>query len=66
MEEEAPAYQVDVNSLDTSAEIASLHQEGNFLIGVTNKGVKFRQHIPQGKMLIKEGDQFRIVDMASV
>jgi len=67
MEEEViptPEHTVDIDSLDTSAEIASLHQEGNYLIGRTNKGIDFRQHIPQGKMLTKDkGGDWKIVDM---
>lgn len=49
----AQAYTLDINSLDTSAQIATLHQEGNFLVGTTDKGVTFRQSIPVGKILNK-------------
>ena len=53
MDEQPQAQTVDINSLDTSAQIVSLHQEGKFLVGLTDKGVSFRQSIPAGKILNK-------------
>lgn len=44
----------DLAQLDDTASLVSLHQEGNFLVGVTDKGVTFRQHIPVGKVLNKD------------
>lgn len=48
-----PVHTVNIDSLDTSASISSLHQEGNFLVGVTDKGIRFRQSIPVNKILNK-------------
>lgn len=46
-------HTVNVDEIETTDNITSLTQQGNFLIGITDKGVRFRQHIPQGKILNK-------------
>jgi len=53
MNEEPEIKLDDLTQLDDTASLVSLHQEGNFLVGLTDKGVRFRQHIPQGKILNK-------------
>lgn len=60
---QAPDYQYDISQMPTTANIASLIQEGNWLIGVTDLGTRFRHHIPQGKRLNKKGDNFVLEDM---
>jgi len=49
-----PEYSFDISKMETTTELASLHQEGNFLVGITEKGVSFRQRIPVGKVLNKD------------
>jgi len=66
MTEEAqtiPDYQFDIANMPTTSKIVQAHQEGNWLIGVTDLGTHFRQHIPQGKRLNKKGDNFVLEDM---
>lgn len=65
MEEEVktPEYEYDLSSMPTTSKIVEAHQEGNWLIGVTDLGVRFRHHIPQGKRLNKKGDNFVLEDM---
>lgn len=43
----------DIDSMPLTTNLISAIQEGNFLVGVTDTGVRFRQRIPQGKMLSK-------------
>lgn len=49
-----PEYTFDFSKMETTTTIASMHQEGNWLIGVTDKGTTFRHHIPVGKILNKD------------
>lgn len=53
----------DIDSMTLDAKIADLHQEGNWIIGVTDKGVRFSQRIKQGKRLNKIGGKFVIEDV---
>lgn len=62
-EEPKPEYTFDLSEMEVSNKISDLHQEGNYLVGITDKGVKFRQHIPQGKILGKLGDKWILRDM---
>lgn len=63
-EEIKPEYSFDVSKMETTTELASLRQEGNFLVGVTEKGVSFRQRIPVGKILNKdEGGNWILQDV---
>lgn len=48
--------------MEVGANIAEMSQQGNYLIGTTDKGVKFRQHIPQGKILNKVDGKFVLED----
>lgn len=57
-------HEVKLDELPVESNIVELTQEGNFLIGITDKGVKFRQHIPQGKILNKVNGKFILQNMA--
>lgn len=48
----------DVDSIPTTDKLLSVHQEGNYLVGLTEFGVRFRQRIPQGKMLNKKDGRY--------
>lgn len=56
----------DIDKMDISAKLQKVHQEGNYLVGLTDKGIQFRQHIPQGKILYQEGGKYKIKDMEIV
>lgn len=58
-----PEHEFDFDSMQLTNEIAECHQEGNWLIAVSKNGIRFRQHIPQGKRLNKKGDRFVLEDM---
>ena len=53
----------DTDFMDLTSKIVDMHQEGNWLIGLTDKGVRFRQHIKQGKRLNKVGGKFVLQDV---
>lgn len=63
MEEKQAEYTFDIDQMQTTTELSEVHQEGNFLVAVSRTGVKFRQRIPQGKILVKEEGKYRLVDM---
>jgi hypothetical protein len=66
-ENETPAGQTfDIEKMDLSNKLQELHQEGNYLVGVTDKGIRFRQHIPQGKILDMKGGKYIFKDMVIV
>jgi len=48
-----PEYTFNVDSMVLDAQIHDLYQEGNWLKGTTNHGIRFTQRIPAGKMLNK-------------
>jgi hypothetical protein len=58
-----PSQDIDIDSLPVTRNIVDLHQEGNFLVGLTEFGIRFRQHIPHGKRLNKRGGKFVLEDM---
>lgn len=60
---EAAEYIFDIGQMPVTTELAQVHQEGNFLVAVSRTGVKFRQRIPQGKILTMEDGKYRLVDM---
>ncbi len=43
----------DIDAMPTTDKLVSLHQEGNYIVGTTELGTNFRQHIPVGKVLNK-------------
>lgn len=53
----------DIDAMPLTNKIIDMHQEGNWLVGVTEHGVRFRQHIPQGKRLNKKGGEFVLENM---
>ncbi len=55
-------YTFDIDKMPTTNKLQQLRQAGNFLVGLTDLGVRFRQHIPAGKLLIKEGGEFKLID----
>lgn len=61
--EQVPEYSFDLTKMELTTNIAELTQEGNYLVGTTDKGVKFRQRIPQGKILNKVNGKFVLQDM---
>ncbi len=57
-----PEYTFDIDKMGITNKLTDLRQEGNYLIGLTEAGIRFRQHIPVGKALTKEGDKFVLKD----
>ena len=49
--EDQQATQFDIDAMDLTDKLMNAHQEGNYLVGTTEKGVSFRHRIPHGKML---------------
>lgn len=49
-----PDYSFDIDRMDIASTLLNAHQEGNFIVGQTDKGVRFKQRIPAGKMLNKD------------
>lgn len=47
-----PDYTFDMANM-SPATLVKAHQEGNYLVGVTDNGTTFRQHIPVDKMVSK-------------
>lgn len=50
---EEPEYQFDLSTMQLASKLNEVHQEGNFLVGTTEFGVKFRHRLPAGKMIDK-------------
>lgn len=53
----------DLNSLELTKNLVEVHQEGNFLVAMTDKGVRFKQHIPANKILNKKDGEYVLQDM---
>jgi hypothetical protein len=53
----------NLDNFELTNKLIQVHQEGNYLIGLTEKGVKFRQHIPPNKILNKRGGKFVLDDV---
>jgi hypothetical protein len=53
-----PEYSFDLSQIDKTSRITEIRQEGNYLVGLTENGIRFRQHIPSGKMLVKKSGGF--------
>lgn len=60
--EQTPEYEFNLSEMKLTDKLVQVHQRGNFIVGVTEHGVKFRQHIPAGKLLTKKGDSFVLRD----
>lgn len=63
---EPEVIEFDIDKMPTTKNLQELHQEGNFLVGLTDLGIRFRQRIPQGKLLTKEGGEFKLIDRVVV
>ncbi len=61
-EELQPEHTTDLDALPVTKKLIEVHQEGNYLVGLTELGVRFRQRIPVNKILTKEGEDFRLKD----
>lgn len=48
----------NIDAIELSSNIIEAVQTGNYLNCITDKGVKFRQHIQPGKRLNKKGDKY--------
>lgn len=56
--------QFNLAEMELTTGLRDAHQEGNYLIGVTDKGVTFRHRLPVGKMLTKtEKGEYTLVDL---
>lgn len=66
-EEEQPEAQFNIDEIELATSLHDARQDGNYLVGMTEKGVRFRHRIPAGKMLSKndKGD-FILVDLRMV
>jgi len=51
----------DINSIEAS-QLVSAHQDGNYLVGVTDKGITFRQRLPVDKILNQVGGKWVLED----
>lgn len=51
-----PHYKFDFDTMPVMSGLAELHQDGNFLVGLTEGGTRFRQRIPSDKMLSKNAE----------
>lgn len=51
--EEALEATFNVDAIPVTKNLIDVHQEGNYLVGVSETGVRFRQHIPANKLLNK-------------
>lgn len=60
--EREPEYTFDLSTMEP-ARMTDCHQEGNYLVVTTDKGIKFRQRIPQGKILNKVNGKFVFEEM---
>lgn len=55
-------HEFNVDSIQLTNKIIDAFQEGNWLVATTEHGIRFRQHIPQGKRLNKKGDRYVLED----
>jgi len=63
-EDVKPEYEFDIDSMPILNKLQSLHQDGNYLVGLTEGGTRFRQRIPSDKMLVKnEKGEYAIVKL---
>jgi hypothetical protein len=55
----------NIDTMELTNKLVSVHQEGNFLVGLTEKGVRFRQRIPNDKILNKRNGEY-VLDTVDV
>lgn len=60
--QQQPEYELDLDKVE-KARIIDMRQEGNFIIVTTDKGIKFRQRIPNNKVLTKINGEYSLQDM---
>ena len=60
---ETPEHTFDISAMPLTNKLVDVHQDGNFLVGTTEHGVKFRQRIPANKILVKVGEEYKLQDM---
>jgi len=59
-----PDYEFDFDTIPILSDLVSLHQDGNYLVGMTEGGTRFKQRIPSDKMLTKnEKGEWSIVPL---
>jgi len=68
MIEDTPEEEIfDIGAIELAATLQDAHQEGNYLVGTTEKGIRFRHRIPHGKMLSKNTKgEFILIDLVTV
>jgi len=61
---QTPEYEFNFDSMPILDKLTHLHQDGNYLVGITEGGTRFRQRIPSDKMLSKnERGEWSIVPL---
>lgn len=53
-----PEATFNIDAIQLTNKLIDAHQEGNFIVGTTEHGVRFRQHIPASKLLNKVDGRF--------
>lgn len=61
--EEKQQEQIVIDESRITKNLIDVHQEGNYIVGTTEFGTRFRQRIPQGKILNKVEGEFVLQDM---
>lgn len=56
-------YEFDINTMPLTNKLSNVHQEGNFLVGTTEKGVRFRQRIKPGQILKQIDGEMKLVPL---
>ncbi|MDP4225055.1 MAG: hypothetical protein Q8910_01600 [Bacteroidota bacterium] len=59
-------YSFDLSEMQTTSNIVKMHQEGNYLVCTAENGIRFRKHIPQGKILHMIDGKYVLKDMEIV
>lgn len=62
-EQQKPEYEFDINAMQLTNKLNDVHQEGNFLVGVTETGVRFRQRIKPGQILKQINGELKLVPL---
>lgn len=52
----------NIDQVPVTKNLLEVRQEGNYLVGVSETGVRFRQHIPANKLLNKVDGRFVLQD----
>lgn len=58
-----PIHVDNLDELELTNTVLEMRQEGNFLIGTTDKGITFKQHIKPGKLLNKVDGRYVLQDI---